>query len=57
MFQWSLLGNVLHVKGISQTILGIINVKKEVFLGLAGSAKEGQSLLVLLENNFPFASL
>lgn len=34
-----------------------MNVKKEAILGLAVSVKEGQSLLVLLENNFPFASL
>lgn len=54
MSQWRLVGKVLNVKEISQRILGIINLKKEVILGPQISAKKGQSLLILLENNFQF---
>ena len=54
MFQWRRLGEVLNVKGISQTILGKINVRKEVILGLGISVKKGQTLLICLENNFQF---
>lgn len=31
-------------------------MRKKVILGLGISVKEGQNLLILLENNFPFGS-
>ena len=48
-------GKVLDVKEISQRILEI-NVKRGVILGSGICMKEGQNLLILLENNFQFRS-